>query len=73
MKKEWDELKLLAVGGGEDGCDRVLEGRSAVGDEDGKVKGPSKAVAGDGEREPGIGERGLRGTIGEERRTVSRN
>ncbi len=66
-------MKLLAVGGGEDGCDRVLEGRSAVEVADGEKKGPSKAFAGEGDREPGIGERGFRAMTGEERRTVSRN
>ena len=72
MKKEWVELKLLAVDGGEDGCDRELEGRSSNGG-GGSKNGPSKAFAGEGDREPGIGERGLRGMIGEERRTVSRS
>ena len=62
---------LLDTGGCDEGCDQDVEGR-AVKDTSGSGKGPSKALAGDGDRDPGIGGSGFREMAGEDRNTVSR-
>ena len=62
---------LLDIVGGDEGCERDVEG-CATEDVSGKGKGPSKALAGDGDRDPGIGVSGFRGMAGEDRKTVSR-
>ena len=65
--REPDRLKFVGRG-----LCGALEGNDSSGLV-GKKKGPSKALAGDGERLPGIGERPVpRNVVGEERSTVSR-